>query len=79
MIDRYAALVLLGIAFVFGFTATKGLRDGFTRIPIAFFEFEEFDRIENPANFWGVTVLNSGIAIIMVSTISYWIMNGMIE
>lgn len=46
MIDRYAALVLLGIAFVFGYTATKGLRDGFTRIPIAFIELEEFDRIE---------------------------------
>lgn len=79
MIDRFFALMLLAIALVFAFTAVRGLRKGYTWIPMKLIEFEEFDRTENPANFWGVTVLNFTVATGLLVMLGYWQMNGMIE
>ena len=79
MIDRFLALIILGMAVIFTVTAVVGLRRGFTRIPLDLIEFEEFDRSENKANFWGVTILNFGLAAACLVVLAYWLLNGMIE
>lgn len=79
MIDRFLAFIILGVALVFALTAISGLKRGFTRIPLHFLEFEEFDRTENTANFWGIIALNFSVALGCGGLLIYWFLNGMIE
>lgn len=79
MIDRFAAFIVLGLVLVFGYNGIVGMRTGITRIPLAWIGFEEFDRENNSAHFWGVTVLNFSVATGLVLLLGYWWMNGMIE
>lgn len=79
MIDRFLAIIILGFAIVFSVTAMLGIKRGYTRIPMAFIEFEEFDRIDSTANFWGVTILNLLVAAGCLGLLIYWFVNGMIE
>lgn len=50
--------ILFGIGLVFAFHAWLGLRTQTVRFPMSIFTFQEFDRGESPANFWGILILN---------------------
>lgn len=79
MIDRFLVFIILGFVVVFGVTAVLGIKRGHSRIPMAFIEFEEFDRVDSTANFWGVTILNLFLAAGGIGLLIYWFVNGMIE
>lgn len=61
---------MIGIFLIIGSLIFAGqvvgaFRTGTTRIPVKILEFEEFDRNESAANFWGITAFNAVIAAIL--------------
>lgn len=54
--------ILLIAALVFAGQVVGAIRNGTAHVPLKILEVEEFDRNENPANFWGVTGFNAMIA-----------------
>lgn len=53
------ALVLFGISGVFLFHLVRGWRSGSVCLPISILSFEEFEREQSSANYWGVMFLNA--------------------
>jgi uncharacterized membrane protein len=55
----WGSFVFVGIAGIFGYHIWLGWRTGIVRLPLSVLVFQEFEREDNPQNFWGIMTLDA--------------------